>query len=153
MWTKWQQRLSVWQSPARQQHTKSPTPPHTISLSKSLQWPSLGERVWRLCWLLLLVFASGSPTFSYSTTPTNNTPPQQPRLQVKAGETTGSPFRPCKCSQLSTDRQSDQFSLHVFLHVLYVCCHNFSLCLSGWGLVRGHIFSKTNLLMIHISIF
>ncbi|XP_044216400.1 fli-1 proto-oncogene, ETS transcription factor-related sequence isoform X3 [Thunnus albacares] len=25
-----------------------------------------------------------SPTFSYSTTPTNNTPPQQPRLQVKA---------------------------------------------------------------------
>nr|WKN12647.1 Fli1b [Photocorynus spiniceps] len=25
-----------------------------------------------------------SPTFSYTTTPTNNTPPQQPRLQVKA---------------------------------------------------------------------
>lgn len=31
-------------------------------------------------------FPSGCPTFSYSTTPTNNTPPQQPRLQVKAGK-------------------------------------------------------------------
>uniref|UniRef100_A0A3Q3XFX2 Uncharacterized protein n=1 Tax=Mola mola TaxID=94237 RepID=A0A3Q3XFX2_MOLML len=33
-----------------------------------------------------------SPTFSYSTTPTNNTPSQQPRLQVKAGELTLTQF-------------------------------------------------------------
>uniref|UniRef100_A0A3Q3LVH7 Fli-1 proto-oncogene, ETS transcription factor-related sequence n=1 Tax=Mastacembelus armatus TaxID=205130 RepID=A0A3Q3LVH7_9TELE len=33
-----------------------------------------------------------SPTFSYSTTPTNTTPPQQPRLQVKAGEILCSPM-------------------------------------------------------------
>lgn len=44
--------------------------------------------------ITFLVFSSGSPTFSYSTTPTNNTPPpppQQPRLQVKAGEILRSP--------------------------------------------------------------
>lgn len=35
---------------------------------------------------LCLFVTTGSPTFSYPTTPTNNTPPQQPRLQVKAGE-------------------------------------------------------------------
>lgn len=39
------------------------------------------KRIWTF-----FPFPSGCPTFSYPTTPTNNTPPQQPRLQVKAGE-------------------------------------------------------------------